>query len=73
MATNEEMKLEFSLFGDVWRLYKRYYHIPPLGQQGYWQALMDDIDTLNHKYNNTLCRDLLIVVLDDLERKVGKK
>ncbi len=71
MTTNEEIRLDYQLFSDVWRLFKTYYDVPSLGQQSYWKALMDDIDILNHKYNNILCRDLLITVVDELERKAG--
>lgn len=71
MATNEQMKKEFSFFGEVWTFFKRYYVV----QEGdeYWKAVVDEARNITEKYHNDkLCCDLVVAVLSELERKSKK-
>lgn len=67
MATNEEMKTEFTYFGEVWKLFKKYYDVQQ--EPAYWDALLEDASAINQRYNCELCKDLLMAVMNELERK----
>ena len=67
MATNEEMKTEFSYFGGVWKLFKKYYDVQQ--EPAYWDALLEDASAINQRYHCELCKDLLMAVMNELERK----
>jgi hypothetical protein len=67
MADNKEMQLEYNFFADVWKLYKEYYN--PVENEEYWSDLMSAAHEIEHKYNNELCKDLLLSVINDLDRK----
>ena len=67
MATNEEMKVEFSFFGEVWFLFKKYYIVQNTDE--YWETLIAESDRINRKYNSELCKDLLLAVINELERR----
>lgn len=67
MATNEEMKAEFSFFGEVWTLFKKYYIVQNTDE--YWETLIAESDRINRKYNSELCKDLLLAVINELERR----
>ena len=68
-ATNLEMNTEFKLFGDIWKLYKAYYHVQAKNHEKYWTEVLNAIEKLNHEYKSTLCKNLLLAVLDDLETR----
>ena len=68
MATNEEMKLEYSILSDVWKFYKENYKVETT--QEYWNEVLKQSKELLNKYeNNELCKDLLVALICDLERK----
>lgn len=67
MATNEEMRTEFAYFGEVWRLFKEYYYAKQ--EDSYWENLVEDAGKINQKYNCELCKDLILAVINELERK----
>ena len=68
MATNEQMKTEFSFFGEVWTLFKKYYEVQD--SDSYWDSLIAEADAVAKKYqNNKLCCDLILAVMSALERK----
>lgn len=66
MATNEQMKLEFAYFGEIWVFFKKHYEIK---QSDDWEVVMADAAAINQKYHCPLCKDLILAVLDELERK----
>lgn len=67
MATNAEMKTEFSYFGEVWTFFKKYYDVQQSDE--YWQAVVEEAGAINQKYQCALCKDLILAVMDELERK----
>ena len=67
MATNEEMKTEFAYFGEVWTLFKKYYDVQQ--EPAYWDDLLEDASAINQRYHCELCKDLLMAVMNELERK----
>ena len=67
-ATNKEMATEFQYFGDVWTFFKKYYHVRP--DDDYWDAVVEEGSSIVQKYNNLpLCKDLVLAVISELERK----
>ena len=68
MATKEQMKTEFAYFGEVWTFFKKYYDVQQ-GNDDYWAAVVEEASAINQKYNCELCKDLILAVLDELERK----
>lgn len=67
VATNEEMKTEFAYFGEVWTLFKKYYHVQQ--EDSYWEKLIEEAGAINQKYQCELCKDLILAVVNELERK----
>jgi hypothetical protein len=67
LATNEEMKTEFAYFGEVWSLFKKYYHVQQ--EDSYWEKLIKEAGAINQKYQCELCKDLILAVMNELERK----
>lgn len=67
LATNVEMKTEFSYFGDVWTFFKKYYDVRQSDE--YWQAVVEEAGAINQKYQCELCKDLILAVIGELERK----
>ena len=67
METNEQMRTEFLFFGEVWTLFKKFYNVQ--SEDSYWESLIESASEINKKYNCKLCRDLLIAVLNELDRK----
>ena len=68
MATKEQMKTEFAYFGEVWTFFKKYYDVQQENDD-YWAAVVEEASAINQKYNCELCKDLMLAVLDELERK----
>lgn len=68
MATKEQMKTEFAYFGEVWTFFKKYYDVQQENDD-YWAAVVEEASAINQKYNCELCKDLILAVVDELERK----
>lgn len=68
MATKEQMKTEFAYFGEVWTFFKKYYDVQQENDD-YWAAVVEEASAINQKYNCELCKDLILAVLYELERK----
>lgn len=67
MATNEQMKTEFSYFGEVWTFFKKYYYVGNTDE--FWESVIEEAAAINQKYRCPLCKDLVLAVLNELERK----
>lgn len=67
MATNQEMKIEFDFFRDVWNYFKKFYEVRD--DESYWEAAVNEAAEINEKYNCQLCKALLIAVAEELQRK----
>ena len=68
MATNEQMQKEFDIFGAVWRLFKKYYDIRQTDSDERWESLIREGTEIMRRHDCPLCRNLVNVVLDELER-----
>lgn len=69
MATNEQMKTEFALFGEVWTLFKKYFDIQQ-SEDARWDVLLEESAAISQKYQNSpLSRDLLMTIMGELERR----
>lgn len=68
MATKEQMKTEFAYFGEVWTFFKKYYDVQQENDD-YWAAVVEEASAINQKYNCELCKDLILAVVDELDRK----
>ncbi len=64
--------LEWSIFTDVWMIFKNFYNVQP-DNDAYWQALVNAADVIACKYANTPCKNmaekLILSVVDELERR----
>ena len=67
MATNEQMKTEISFFGEVWTFFKKYYYVENTDE--FWESVIEKATAINQKYRCPLCKDLILAVLNELERK----
>lgn len=65
--TNKDMGTEFAFFGEVWTFFKKYYF--PRPDESYWSDLVEESAQINEKYHCDLCRDLLIAVVKELQRR----
>ena len=54
-------------FGEIWTLFKKYYHVQK--EDSYWEKLIEDAGAINQKYQCELCKDLILAVVNELERK----
>lgn len=70
MVTNEQMKIEFSYFREVWTFFKKYYNVQRNDE--YWDTVMKESSAINQKYNCKLCTDILLAIIDELERRGGR-
>lgn len=65
-TTNNEIQVEYSIFSDVWRLYKTNCYVSD--DKAYWENVINEARVIERKYNsNNLCNDLLIAVITELE------
>ena len=68
MVTDEELKKVYGMFTDAWKFYKKYADVQQSDE--YWETLIAEANAIAKKYqNNKLCRDLIIAVMSELERK----
>lgn len=69
MAADEELKAIYGMFTDAWKLYKKYADIQQT-EDAKWEMFVAKADAIAKKYNNgRLCRDLVLAVMFELERK----
>lgn len=69
MATNKQMRTEFALFSEVWVFFKKYYCAKQNDEC--WKAIIQEAREIERKYPCRLCKDLLLAVMDELERRGG--
>ena len=67
-ATNNGLSTQSKYLGAVWKCCKKYYHVRP--DDDYWEAVVEESSAIVQKYNNLpLCKDLVLAVIGELERK----
>lgn len=63
-----ELKQVYNMFTDTWRFYKKYADVR--SDDEFWESVVDESGQIAKQYeNDRLCRDLLLAVLSELERK----
>lgn len=70
-VTNNEVQVEYNLFAEIWKLFKSNYYISD--SENYWNNLLDEAREIEKKYKSSLCNDLLIAVIMELENKYNKE
>ena len=71
MADNNEMQMEYKMFSDIWKLFKVFYKTSD-GEE-YWNDLLRDAHEIEDRYGNDLCKDILLAIIIELERKQIKE
>lgn len=64
---NNDIKMEFAMFGDIFKFYKKYYH--PEDDQKYWSDVVEATTELEKKYPGQLCIDLTRAIWDEFCRR----
>lgn len=67
MVTDEELKRVYDIFTVSWRFYKKFADVQQC--DSYWEMVVNEAVALNQEYQYELCKDLILAVLDELERK----
>ena len=73
IATKEQMKTEFSYFGEAWNFFKKFYETSEADE--YWDAVVQEAGAIVQKYDCPLCKAVVLAIIDELERKhrAGRK
>jgi len=66
-VNTSEIPVEQQFFGDLWNYRKKYYRGEDRDE--FWSMLVDDANQLSKKYNNGYFDQMLIVCVDDIERR----
>lgn len=69
MLKNEDMKQEFALFGDVWKMLKALLPVGTKDDTDYWDEAVRQVTEIRHKYPGEFGKALAFSVLDELERR----
>ena len=67
VAIKDQMKVEFSYFGEAWNFFKKYYEVS--AEDEYWASVFEDASFITQKYQCELCKDLIIAIINELDRK----
>jgi hypothetical protein len=70
-VTNKEIPEIFQMFGDAFNLLKKYYKPEP--QDDYWEQLRNEIDIVYKKYKSQLCKDVLLAIANDIDRRFKER
>ncbi len=63
----QQMPQEFQLFADVWNFFGKFYEAS--NSLEYWEVVVAESTRIYEQYDSPLCKDLLIVVSRELQRK----
>ena len=66
--TDEEY---YRIYTDCWRLFRKYMH--PVSADEYWQRFLDDVREIHDRYQNEFCKDLLLNIMDEVDRIYRRK
>jgi len=72
MVKNEDIKQEFELFGDIWRIFKGLLPVGDKNDIEYWDTANQAVIEIMHKYPGEFGKALALAVLDELERRCKK-
>ncbi|MEY8331396.1 hypothetical protein AALB81_19100 [Lachnospiraceae bacterium 48-33] len=62
--TDQQIKEQYEMFSDIWRLYKAYVNDIP----DKWEDVLQKVDELTKKYHIELCYSLAHAVIEEFER-----
>lgn len=63
------MDRHFQMFTDIWRFFKKYAYVYDRKNKNYWLELIRETDELSAKYNSKLMDQLILVCVDDIDRR----
>lgn len=63
----QQMPTEFQFFSDCWNFYGRFYEMSDNDER--WEAAVNESAAINEKYKSPLCKDLLVAIMKELQRK----
>lgn len=66
-VTNAEMPKEAAAFGEVYCFYQKYFKVENTDE--YWEAVVKESSEINKKHNMPICKELLLAVLKEFERR----
>ena len=66
-VTSKEIPEEFNMFGELFTIYKKYYH--PEYTEYWWAEMMQAFRDLNKKYETDLCKDLSIACINAIDSR----
>ena len=69
-VTSKEIPNEFNMFGELFTVYKKYYH--PEYTQEWWAEMMQAFRDLNKKYDLEICKDLSLACISAIESRYIK-
>ena len=67
MASKEQMREEFSYFGEAWNFFKKFYEVKE--SIYYWDSVVEEAGDLMRRYNSPLCKEVVLAIVDELDRK----
>lgn len=70
-VTSKDIPEVFQMFGDVFNLLKKYYKPEPHDE--FWEQLKIDIDLVYKKYKTELCKDILLAIANDIDRRFTER
>lgn len=62
---------EWQMFMDYWALCQKYWK--PEDNDAYWESLTSAVDDFWKKYNTMFARELALGLVNEAERKLGRK
>lgn len=63
----QQMPTEFQFFSDCWNFYGRFYEASDSDE--YWMRAVNESAAINERYKSPLCKDLLVAIMKELQRK----
>lgn len=72
MVRNEDIRREFNMFSDIWKVYKTLLPVGTADDEKYWDEVLNAVSEIMKKYPGKFTEDLLLAVVSDLERRCAE-
>lgn len=72
MVKNEDVKQEFDLFGDIWKMFKSLLPVGAPDDDKYWDNALKQVNAIRHRHPGAFGDALALAVLDELDRRCRK-
>lgn len=69
MVKNEDVKQEFDLFSEVWKMFKYLLPVSHREDAVYWEEAVRRVSEVIEKYPGEFGKALSLTILDELERR----